>query len=103
MLTGLLLLGSIGLKEYCKSKLNAEFEDKSFDYRLTLVPPFLMLIARSLATSLVAFTWFHAAKTIPTSRRATGLGFCFFWAQVAQLSVPHLIILVRKKLHFMMF
>ena len=90
-------------------------DDSTFDFRLFLFPPIMLVLARSLTHVVPAFTWFFAIKTIPTNIRfealyfynceyaynvylyfirATGLGFCFFWSQIAKMCVPHLSVLV---------
>ncbi|KAJ6216397.1 hypothetical protein RDWZM_007554 [Blomia tropicalis] len=67
MLNGMLIVGAIVFREYLKNKSNSDTADSTFDFRLFLLPPIMVVLARSLSQSgIIAFTWFHAAKTVPT-------------------------------------
>ncbi|KAF7489325.1 Solute carrier family 22 member 6-A [Sarcoptes scabiei] len=90
---GFLIIISLILREYLQNKSLVEVY--SFDFRFLLVPPILMVIARSLGKSILIFVLFHSAKTIPTNIRATGLGFCIFWIQIAKFTVTYLITLAE--------
>nr|XP_046909889.1 organic cation transporter 1-like isoform X2 [Dermatophagoides farinae] len=75
-LNGLMIIISLISREYLAHKSKAE--TYNFDYRLLLLPPIIMVIARSIGRTIVIFISFHAAKSIPTN-----------------ISVPHLIVLAN--------
>nr|XP_027201252.1 solute carrier family 22 member 1-like [Dermatophagoides pteronyssinus] len=91
-INGLLIIVSLVLREYL-IVYKAKVEQNDFDYRLLLIPPILMVIARSIGRIILIFISFHAVKSIPTNIRATGFGCCIFWMQIARISIPHLIVL----------